>query len=56
MKIDVCSVCYKELGFWRDDWKQVCEEHCEDHSYEYDVMRQGKYCEFCDKEQPYDWR
>ncbi len=30
--------------------RAVCEEHCEDHEYEYDPMRRGKFCNHCDKE------
>lgn len=36
--------------------KAVCPECCEDHEYEYDKWRRGKFCGHCDAEQPpRDW-
>lgn len=26
----------------------VCEDHCEDHDFEYDSMRRGQFCKHCD--------
>jgi hypothetical protein len=50
-----CKVCGKECPIAPDPPERaVCEEHCEDHAFEYDPFRRGKFCIHCDKEQEYE--
>lgn len=30
--------------------RAVCEAHCEDHQYDYDPMRRGRFCRHCDRQ------
>jgi hypothetical protein len=47
-----CRVCGKECDVAPDPpARAVCEEHCEDHEYEYDKWRRGKFCKHCDRQQ-----
>lgn len=51
-----CRVCGKECPIAPDPpGRAVCEEHCEDHDYEYDPMRRDRFCKHCDKQVPYDF-
>jgi hypothetical protein len=43
-----CPTCPPPPG------KAVCEEHCEDHDYEYDRDERGHHCRHCFKIQPYE--
>lgn len=33
--------------------RAVCPAHCEDHNYEYDPHRRGKFCSHCDQQEDY---
>lgn len=35
--------------------RAVCEEHCEDHEYEYERGERRWSCKHCFKERPEDW-
>jgi len=51
-----CKVCGKECDCAPDPPdRAVCPEHCEDHDYEYDRMRRGKFCKHCDEPVPEDY-
>lgn len=51
-----CRVCGVECAIAPDPPERaVCPEHCEDHRYEYDPWRRGKFCVECDNEQPDDF-
>jgi hypothetical protein len=30
--------------------RAVCEDHCEDHEYDYDPHRRDKFCRHCDRQ------
>lgn len=51
-KIDfTCRVCGVECSTAPDPPERaVCEEHCEDHDYEYDEWRRDRFCKHCDKQ------
>jgi hypothetical protein len=52
-----CGVCGVECAIAPDPpARAVCPKHCEDHNYVHDSSRAGKFCEYCDQEQPEDWR
>lgn len=57
MSIDFsCRVCGIQCDVAPDPpARAVCPEHCEDHWYEHDDMRRGKYCIHCDQEIPPDY-
>jgi hypothetical protein len=51
-----CKVCGIECPIAPDlPDRAVCEEHCEDHDYEYIRGERRHACKHCDKERPYDW-
>lgn len=50
-----CKFCGKQCPIAPDlPERAVCEDHCEDHNFEYDPHRRGKFCIHCDKEQEYE--
>lgn len=50
-----CRVCGKQCDVAPDPPKRaVCEEHCEDHNYQYDKWDRTHYCVNCGKQRPYD--
>lgn len=51
-----CHTCGAEIAFANDPpLPSYCETCCEDHDYKYDSSRRGCFCQFCDRERPFDW-
>lgn len=51
-----CHVCGKACPIAPDPpGRAVCEDHCEDHDYQYDKSRRNRFCVHCDKQVPDDW-
>ena len=53
-----CRICGTECPVAPEPPGQaICEDCCEDHNYQYDSGRRGKYCVHCDHEliQDEDW-
>jgi hypothetical protein len=51
-----CSVCGAICNIAPDPpGRAVCQDHCEDHEYEYDRSVGWHVCKHCDKAAPYDW-
>jgi hypothetical protein len=51
-----CKVCGVQCDVAPADGSgAICPEHCEDHEYEHDSMRGGKFCKHCDAPIPDDF-
>lgn len=51
-----CRVCGVQCPSAPDPpARAVCEEHCEDHEYEYEREMRGHFCKHCGKPRPEDW-
>jgi len=51
-----CKVCGKECPIAPEPPERaVCEEHCEDHDFQYDRHFREHRCIHCDMPAPYDW-
>lgn len=52
-----CRVCGAECTIAPDlPARAVCPAHCEDHDFQHDASRRGKFCIHCDEPEPDDWR
>lgn len=49
-----CRVCRAECPVSAGVGQAVCEEHCEDHDYEYQ-RSEGWHCKHCFAPRPHDW-
>jgi hypothetical protein len=50
-----CRVCGVQCAMADPLLGAVCEEHCEDHDYQYLKGEGGHFCIHCGKPRPEDW-